>query len=180
VKKLIADNELETLYKSFYARVQEKASDVTEKQQQIAALILLADCIASDCIFKDELMPLTVEDLQPYLLTEKEVNKALRLKEYIVSVIAENSNKFLPNKVMPDDYQAPNYFSDVWGKFGYMGKTVMFSKHKLEEFLKAREASFKTVKEEWFNIGFIEKYKSRYDSNESVNGSKMMCVTFNL
>lgn len=78
-------------YKSFYSALSE--SDTTEKQAMAAAVILTADALATEWIFKDE-QALSVGDIADYLQTKAAVSINERAYDYLCEYVVTNSNKF--------------------------------------------------------------------------------------
>lgn len=91
---LQADGGLERAagaYKSFYSALSE--SDTTEKQAMAAAIILTADALATEWIFKDG-QALTVGNIADYLQTKAAVSINERAYDYLCEYVVTNSNKF--------------------------------------------------------------------------------------
>lgn len=68
-------------------------ADATEKQAMAAALILAADELATEWIFRDG-RALTLEELSEFLHSEEEVSLADRGYEYACGWVAANANQF--------------------------------------------------------------------------------------
>ena len=84
-------------YKELFKGVLD-ATDTTDKQALSMALMLLADKLACECIFKDE--PLSINDVKQYLIPESAVRIEDRAYDELVSLISRNINKF--NEFSPD------------------------------------------------------------------------------
>ena len=67
-------------------------SDTTEKQAMAAALIVTADKLATDWIFKDG-MALTVQEIAEFLKSKEAVSAAQRGYAYMCDWVAQNANK---------------------------------------------------------------------------------------
>lgn len=94
------------LQKEYYRELLK--SDSTDKQAASASVILAADHIATDLIFKDG-NNLTVADMVEIMTKKDEVNVNTRAYDYILELVARNPNKFKTN-----DYG--DYQGEVWGK----------------------------------------------------------------
>jgi hypothetical protein len=86
-----SDGDLNDIYKKYFAALSE--TDTTEKQSMAAAMILTADKLVSEHIFKD-LPPLTVEEMSQFLQTKANVSLGERGYRFICDWIVQNSNKF--------------------------------------------------------------------------------------
>lgn len=78
-------------YRAFYGALSE--SDTTEKQAMAASIILTADKLATEWIFKDG-QALCAEDIAEYLQTKAAVSINERAYDYLCQYIVSNSNKF--------------------------------------------------------------------------------------
>lgn len=86
--------------------VQFGEGDTTEKQAMAAALVLTADNLATEWIFKDG-RALTAGEISEFLRTKASVSAHERGYQYLCETISQNANKFLGG-------DAP--VSDVWGR----------------------------------------------------------------
>lgn len=68
-------------------------NQATEKQSLSASLILVADKLATDWIFKDGLN-LSEKEIAPFLSSKSDVSNNERAYSYLIDTIAINSNKF--------------------------------------------------------------------------------------
>jgi hypothetical protein len=71
------------------------AADTTEKQAMAAAIILTADQLATDWIFKDG-RELTVSELGEFMKSKASVSLSERGYEIMCDWVAENSSQFQP------------------------------------------------------------------------------------
>lgn len=94
------------LQKEFYRELLK--SDSTEKQAASASVILAADAIATELLFKDG-NALTVDDLSKVMAKKEEVNANSRALEYIFELVERNPMHFKPNEF-------GEYKGEVWGK----------------------------------------------------------------
>ncbi len=89
-------NEDISIIKRRYAEIFDEISktDTTEKQASSAALIILADQLAQEWIFKDDSEAITVSDMAEFLKTKREVSLGERGYDFILGWISINSNHF--------------------------------------------------------------------------------------
>lgn len=79
------------VYEQIYA--QTKTEDTMEKQAGAAALVLTADKLVTDWIFKDD-KALTVKEISEFLKSKEAVSVNQRAYEYICEYVVQNKNKF--------------------------------------------------------------------------------------
>ncbi len=96
--------------------------DTTEKQAMSLGLMILADEIATDCIFKDD-KPLELEDMKDFLASERDVNIGNRVYEYIVDLVSANANRFC---------EADNH-GEIWGKLDPDNDVLIINRLVLKE-----------------------------------------------
>ena len=143
-------------YKELFKGVLD-ATDTTDKQALSMALMLLADKLACECIFKDE--PLSINDVKQYLIPESAVRIEDRAYDELVSLISRNINKF--NEFSPD----------AWGRIADDVATI--NKQVLEQELSRMGFDFGSVKKGWDKKGYIIKNTAgRYVHQTRVNGIK--------
>lgn len=107
VEHLQQDDAMEraaALFKQYSVQLGE--GDTTEKQAMAAALVLTADNLATEWIFKDG-RALTAGEISEFLRTKASVSAHERGYQYLCETISQNANKFLGG-------DAP--VSDVWGR----------------------------------------------------------------
>lgn len=143
-------------YKALFKGILE-ATDTTDKQALSMALMLLADKLACECIFKDE--PLTIAQVKQYLVPESAVRIEDRAYDELIALISRNVNKF-------------NEFSaDSWGRISDDVATI--NKQVLEQELSRMGFDFGSVKKGWDKKGYIIKNTAgRYVHQTRVNGIK--------
>ena len=143
-------------YKRLFKGILE-ATDTTDKQALSMALLLLADKLVCECIFRDE--PLTIDQVKQYLVSESAVRVEDRSYNEVVDLISRNVNKF-------------NEFStDAWGKVAYNVATI--NKQVLEQELNKMGFDFGSVKKGWDKKGYIIKNSAgRFVHQTRVNGIK--------
>lgn len=107
VEMLMDESNLEYARK-LQERMQEslKTSDTMDKQTASAALILAADALAEEWIFKDGVR-LTSADISKYLVSKETVNQNGRALQYLYDFVNINQAKFTPD--------SGDYSGEVWG-----------------------------------------------------------------
>lgn len=83
-----------------------KTSDTMDKQTASAALILAADALSEEWIFKDGVR-LTPADISKYLVSKETVNQNGRALQYLYDFVNINQAKFTPD--------SGDYSGEVWG-----------------------------------------------------------------
>lgn len=143
-------------YKKLFKGIIE-ATDTTDKQALSMALMLLADKLSCECIFKDE--PLTIEQVKKYVVSEKDVRVEDRAYSEIVSLISRNVNKFSEDA------------NDSWGRVTQEICTI--NKQVLEQELNKMGFDFGSIKKGWDKKGYLIKNSAgRYIHQTRVNGIK--------
>lgn len=111
--KLFVQKLQEPLYMQYAIDTQSKFYEIlsngesTEKQSAAASLILTADKLIEEWIFKDG-QTLKIKDIEQYLSTKDDVSLNGRALEWIYDFVAQNSAKFSPNSY-------GDYAGEVWG-----------------------------------------------------------------
>lgn len=144
--------------------IQTKASD---KQANAIASLLLANELANECIFDDDYI-LQISDLVEYINDKDEIKTSVKAKEYIISIINANENKF-----------KENYYGECWGKVreGFKGNEkiylFIFNFEILQRELLRGGFEFDTVKKEWADMDFLEKNsQGRFIHQTTLNKQK--------
>lgn len=123
--------------------------DTTEKQAMAMACMLVADRILTDVIFEEE-DPLTVQDVEPYLRSAKEVDIAERSYEMVLNWIARNPVRFQN----PDDADSANK-GEVWGRIDTDEEhperppVAVINKDVLCDFLEKSGYDYAAVSKKW-------------------------------
>ena len=115
---------VKALYKKVYGELIK--CDIQDKQVMSAALLIVADIIATKAIFKDD-RALTIDDIKPYLASRSETDVNLRCYQWLIEFCAANPRRF-------DSVDSAN--GEVWGKYedGY----VYINKSIFDEQLKQK------------------------------------------
>lgn len=82
---------VKALYSKIYSEIIRE--DVQDKQVLSAALLLVADAIATKAIFRDK-HALTFEDIKPYLASRSETDVNLRCYQWLVGFCSANPRRF--------------------------------------------------------------------------------------
>lgn len=103
--------EIKALYDDFLSKIKALSDDDEKEEKQTIplAVLLTADKIATDNIFQDGLY-LDIDKCVKQLKSKKDVSENERAYEYILSDIAMNVNRFVPDDM-------GNYRGECWGKF---------------------------------------------------------------
>lgn len=105
INNLPTQEKLQEEYRKIFKEIIE-TTDTTDKQAMAMATIILADKISTDLIFQDE--SLTIQDIQEWLTSSKEVDVATRAYEWTLDWINQNINKFTADTN-----------TERWGKVDY-------------------------------------------------------------
>ena len=140
--------------------------EATEKQAMAASVILAADKLMDEWIFRDG-CTLDAADIVPFLSTKKQVSANERALEYLYDCVSINQNRFLVNSF-------GEYPGEVWGcmdeKYIYIIK-AQFDKLMLAEGY--NPAAFLS----WAKRqGLIEAEQTKNTKNKRVAGSQCRCV----
>lgn len=168
--KYIQNVGFETIFERFKTLFNEILSNTkaTDKQASSLASILLANELANECIFHDDYI-LQVKDIEEYVNDKNEIRTSIKAKDYIISVINANQNKFDTN----------NKYGECWGKVkeDYNGSErvykFIFNFQILQRELLKGGFEFNTVKKEWADDGFLEKNSvGRFTHQTTINYEK--------
>ena len=136
------------------------------------ALILLADALACEFIFKKE-NPLKPGEVSEFMFTKEEIDISERAYEMILDECVLNKSRFLITDC--DNLKIPeggyNGTGEFWGHINNYEITI--NKHKLEEILSKNGFSFKKTMKDWVKKGYIEKNaQGKNYTKTTVNGMK--------
>lgn len=148
----IASKPAETLQQEF----QELQSALLElsgssaKQCAALALIALADAYADECIFKDRLQALGLQQLAGIAKSLAEIDSAERAYFYIMDVIAANTDYFA--RKGKQGYYKPA-MGACWGKL--TADYIAINRTRIAEELSKQGYSFNSVVDAWKSKGYI-------------------------
>lgn len=155
--KNISENKLIERYNK---RLEEllNIKDTEEKQAQNMALLLLADDLARECIFKEE-TPIKAEDVVGYMFTKKEIDISERAWEYIQNEVAINEINFAESSI------------EKWGRIIDNGFGIFINKNILEKILRNNGFNPRKMYKDWSNKGYLVKQAdNRYSQKRQVYG----------
>lgn len=157
-----------------YNKIIDQLRDITESKKQINAIgvILLADKIVSQKIFKDK--QLKIEDVKDYFT--KDIDEAERYMELITEWFYQNINKFYYNNNINN--------GEIWGTYKQENEEItqiLVIPKVLKDFLKSNSINFNGIKTKLFNKGYLEKNsQDRYVHQTTVNGIKQNLIKINI
>ena len=139
----------------------------TDKQASSLASILLANELANKCIFEDDYI-LKVDDIVEYVNDKDEIKTSLKAKHYIIDIINANWKRF-----------SDINYSECWGIKNEW--TCLINAQILFRELLKGGFKFDTVKNEWFEMGFLEKNsQNKFIHHTTVRKEKGAYVKLNL
>lgn len=143
----------------------------TGKQSMSGAMLMLADELANDCIFKDDLK-LTINDFQGIILSETEVSRAERLYETVSDWVASNERHFNGMENV-----------DQWGKLqkDSLGNVIQVQVIKTildQQFFK--DINSKAILTEWKKSNYIDCIDENYTKTLRINNIVTRAVFINL
>jgi uncharacterized protein (DUF927 family) len=159
--KYVSGQDLSSDYDNLVSEIMDSC-DTTDKQAAVAALILLADKLACECIFKDE-KPLRVNDVAPFVKTDNEVSTSKRAYDYIAGWVAANSDRF-----------GGGSYGETWGTVQH--NSVFIIDSVLSEALEEKSFSFDAVKKDWADQGWLVRYRDKFKKRKTINGVAPYCV----
>ena len=137
----------------------------TGKQSMAGAMLMLADELANDCIFKDNLK-LTINDFKGIILSETEVSRAERFYEMIFDWIATNKRHFDGTDNV-----------DQWGKIDEANNQVQIIKNVIDtQFFK--DVQSKPILTEWLKNKYLNGEKDNPTKPLRISGilARVVCV----
>ena len=157
-KEFVANipEDLNSIYRSILGDVLEQ-TNTTDKQAMAATLILIADKIACDCLFKDD-KPLTVSDIEPFVKTTEETDIAERAYIWLVDWVAKNENKFYTSN-----------YGEIWGS--KENESVFVNSSVLKKEMDVAGYNFDAVKKKWADKGYLVKYDNKFIKRKYLNQS---------
>ncbi len=183
IQKLGAD-----FFKERFNDVSSKLNDLGTIQQKhigSGAIAILGSQILAVLL---DSKPLTVSDIEPYLLKKDDESIGVRAYDYINDFIASNSNRF---EDMDDDNNQDSSFSETYGQIEYEG--IGDDKEAVKAYIISRtfdqimdEAGFPvdSVLSEWEKLDLIEVEvrgdKLRYRKRKTINGNRVYCIIVDL
>ena len=148
----IASKPAETLQQEFQALQSAllELSSSSAKQCAALALIALADAYADECIFKDKLQVLDLQQLAGIAKSLAEIDSAERAYRYIMDVIAAHADYFARRG--EHGYYKPA-IGACWGKI--TEDYIAINRTRITEELSKQGYSFNSVVDAWKSKGYI-------------------------
>lgn len=166
----IGDEELGKRYEKMVKRINH-SDEIQDKQRMAAAALLLADEIADEVIFEDELGMLTFDELKPYLLTTEEISPGARAYEFLIDWVMANRSRF--GEDAPHDFYG--IIEDGW---------VYVVRSEFEKIMNQEGFSSRAVLSDWFLKGLIQTEesggKTRYTKRRRIDGQRASFVVVSL
>ena len=168
VIKEIGFEKISEIQKEFFEAL--KLQNKMEKQSLSLSILLTADKIATDYIFKDS-QYIDIKDVEQVLNDPNIVSENERCYDYVLGEVAMNPNKFKANDF--GDYQG-----EMWGVIqnGY----VIILSNVFEKLCKQGNFSSKAFLAWAEKCGFIQTDKGRKTKKKSFNNNKTNCVFLKL
>lgn len=153
--------DLKSMYQTINGEILNSV-DTTDKQALAASLILLADKLACECLFKDD-APLSVSDIAPFIKSSEETDIAVRSYRWLVDWVAKNENRFYTSQ-----------YGEVWGI--YENDKVFINSSVLKKEMAKEGFSFDAVKKKWADNGCLIMYGNKYIKRKAIGDNTPYCV----
>jgi hypothetical protein len=150
-----------TIYKAIYGIVSDM--DTTEKQSMAASIILTADVLATDWIFKDG-KALAPEDIKDFLRSKDSVSVNERGYEHICQWVVQNAHRLCGTSTE----------QEVWGKI--VGNVACIIRTKFNQAVADGGYNPQALLS-WMKLRkLIETREKGYTKNQKINGHSTDCV----
>ena len=135
-----------------------KKTNSTEKQSLCMAVVLLADQLACECIFKND-KPLKIEDVERFMFTEQDIDVGNVAVNLLLDLYDSNKSKFkietedkvnLGKMVFITDTDI-KYSNEIWGKVDKDLKYIVFNKTIAQDLLNQRGIPYDSAFACWKN-----------------------------
>lgn len=138
--------------------------EITDKQAMAASIILTADALANEWIFKSRVR-LKKDDIKPHLSTKRSVSVNIRALEFLYDFVSINIAKFTSDK---------DYTGEVWGITD--DECIYIIKAQFDKILE-NEGYSPTAFLSWAKSNnVIDTECGRTTKNKRVNGGQARCV----
>lgn len=164
------------LYESYYAECIK--SDTTGKQAMAASVILVADKLATEWIFKDG-RELTASDIGKFLKESADVNINERGYSILCDWISENIRNFQQTEIGEDGKQhMSQIYGECYGVIEDMGTyTMVYINNKVfDRFCEENKLSSRGLLSHMKASGLIETKEKGYTKSKRVNNVPTNCV----
>lgn len=164
-------DEARALYDCYVRQLEQKASD---KQIMAAAVLLVADELATNLLFQDGLA-LTAEQMAAFLQTDEQVDINQRAYDYLCGWVATNSAAFAQDGKQRECYGVLED-DGIEGEhdIAYIIKTVM------REVLSKAGYNYKSVQAWMANRGLLQMRGRNYTVQKRINGVLSDCYKVQL
>lgn len=166
--ELLTPDVLDTLKKEYSKTYKAMLDKATEKQAASAALILVADQLATKLIFKDD-NALDAASIERFLATQQDIDQNVKAFEWLATWLAQNSAHFI------DDDDSDYVPQDIWGRIDGGNYNIMKTLFDSA----CREAGFNpTAFLSWLcRLQLVTHNKNRNTKVVDINGIKARCVS---
>ena len=167
----IGIERIREMQKEILADIQSRDTDKLEKQSISLSILMTADKIATDYLFKDGIY-LTYNEVKQVLVDRSDMSENERCYEYILGEIAINAAKFTTNSFGDRPLEMYGEFEkqDDGSKYCVIYSNVFNSMCKKGGY------SAKTFLSWAAKNGFIQCQGDRYTKVKKVNGAAVRCV----
>lgn len=138
--------------------------DITDKQAMAASIILTADSLANEWIFKSKFL-LRKDDIKPHLSTKRGVSVNIRALEFLYDYVSINISKFSSDK---------DYSGEVWGATD--DECIYIIKAQFDKILETEGYSSAAFLSWAKSNNIIDTDCGRTTKNKRVNGGQARCV----
>lgn len=147
--------------------------EITEKQAMAAAIILLADSIITEFFFKEN--PLTIDEIAPYLKTQKAVSLGERGYNYICEWIAVNTSRFIDSAENKGELYGVIETDDKSGR-----EYAYIIKNRFDKALDNEGISSQSVLSWLKEKGLIRRTPPNNTFSKRIGGAVINCVALQL
>lgn len=156
--------QLKNRYDDLFAKLKDN-TDSTDKQLMSMTFLLLSDELSEQCIFKGE-KPLSIENIKPFLTSQKEIDNSERAYNWAVNWVSQNMNRFK---------DSINNNGEVWGKI--KDDVAIINKNVLTEYLQRAGFDYGAVMPELAKLNkLIKTPQGKWLHSMSVYGCKASYV----
>jgi len=174
IKKLkeVSFDKVKEIYAQYYKKLSE--SNTTEKQAMSAALIVTADALVTEWIFRDG-QSLSVDEIAEFLKSKASVSGPERGYHYICDWVAQNGNKFIrPEDAAKEKIYTGEVYGFLAGNTAYIIST-MFHRACEENGLSAPALL------SWLKTNDLIETRGRaFTKGKRINGVLAECVVLKL
>lgn len=163
----------QSVYEIYYNEIVK--SETTDKQAMAGALLLAADKLATEWLFKDN-RTLTFADIATHLQTKNEVDINERAYNYICETVASNVNRF--NEKVEN--------TEIWGKFDHDNNRVYIIRNIFEKICddggySSRAILSWLIRKELVEVAVEAKSNKKIPTvQKKINGNNVRCVCLQL